>query len=160
MYFSSLLVPWSICLFQICSQANGYTPQSYLGHPILTESKDHHFIQSVANLKAGAVDNDMQAAVMKANEFLAKLTLSEKARMVTGTAASGVCTGNVAPIKHIGFRGLCVLDGPAAVNPSDLISIFPAGVTTAASWDRSSMYKRAYALGSEFKDKGINIALA
>ncbi|TAQ89652.1 hypothetical protein B7494_g2006 [Chlorociboria aeruginascens] len=122
-----------------------YTPQFYLGDTI-TSNKP--------------VDMDMESAIMKANDFVAKLCLAEKASIVTGTSTSGFCSGNIAPIERIGFPGLCILDGPAAVNPADLVSIFPAGITIAASWDRDLMYKRAFALGSEFKGKGVNIALA
>jgi beta-glucosidase len=99
-------------------------------------------------------------AAKKANDFVAKLNLTEKAMMVTGDPTAGNCTGNLAPIERVGFSGICVSDGPAAVNPGDLVSIFPAGITTAATWDRDLMYQRAFALGSEFKGKGVNIALA
>ncbi|TVY49032.1 putative beta-glucosidase G [Lachnellula occidentalis] len=107
--------------------------------------------------KPMSINTDMESAINKANKFVSELTLTEKAGMVTGV--NGVCTGNIAPIERIGFPGLCVLDGPAAVNPGDLVSVFPAGLTTAASWDRNLMYKRAFALGSEFRGKGTNIVL-
>ncbi|TVY80751.1 putative beta-glucosidase G [Lachnellula suecica] len=106
------------------------------------------------------IDFNHDDAVKKANEFVAKLNLTEKAMMVTGDPTSGNCTGNLAPIERVGFSGMCVSDGPAAVNPGDLVSIFPAGITAAATWDRDLMYQRAFALGSEFKGKGVNIALA
>ncbi|TVY94330.1 putative beta-glucosidase G [Lachnellula willkommii] len=115
---------------------------------------------TITSTKPMSINPDLESAINKAHEFVSKLTLTEKAGMVTGAATTGGCTGNIAPIERIGFPGLCVSDGPAAVNPADLVSIFPAGVTTAASWDRDLIYKRAFALGSEFKGKGTNIALA
>ncbi|KAI8240577.1 putative beta-glucosidase G [Colletotrichum sp. SAR 10_96] len=50
-------------------------------------------------------------------------------------------------------------DGPNGINIADLVSVFPAGLTTAASWDKGLMLERAKAIGEEFRGKGINIAL-
>ncbi|KAH8812633.1 beta-glucosidase [Xylogone sp. PMI_703] len=97
-------------------------------------------------------------AQQKADAFLAKLNLTEKVGITTGTG-NGPCIGNIAPIERIGFAGLCMSDGPAAVNRQDLVSIFPAGLTAAASWDRDLMYQRGTYLGAEFKAKGSHIGL-
>lgn len=97
-------------------------------------------------------------ALVKANAFIAQLNLTEKTSMVTGS--SGPCIGNIAPIEHLGFSGICMSDGPTAFNRADLVSIFPAGLTAAASWDRDLIYQRALALGSEFRDKGSHVGLA
>jgi beta-glucosidase len=93
----------------------------------------------------------------KAKAFLALLTLEEKAWMVTG--ADGPCVGNIAPIPRVGFYGMCIQDGPLAIRAVDFSSLFSAGVTVAASWDRKLMYERGVALGSEFKGKGAHVAL-
>jgi beta-glucosidase len=77
--------------------------------------------------------------------------------MVTGD--NGPCIGNIAPIERLGFSGICMSDGPTAFNRADLVSIFPAGLTAAASWDRDLIYQRALALGSEFKAKGSHVGL-
>jgi beta-glucosidase len=37
--------------------------------------------------------------------------------------------------------------------------VFPAGLTVAASWDRALAKQRGVYMGSEFKDKGANVAL-
>lgn len=139
--------------------------QLYIGNTVISSSMYTfclYYLSLPTNPKSEptSINTDLKSAINKANEFVSKLTLTEKAGMVTGAATTGGCTGNIAPIKRIGFPGLCVSDGPAAVNPADLVSIFPAGVTTAASWDRDLIYKRAFALGSEFRGKGTNIALA
>jgi beta-glucosidase-like glycosyl hydrolase len=42
----------------------------------------------------------------------------------------------------------------------DLVSVFPAGITTGATFNRDLMYTRGYALGQEFRGKGANVALA
>jgi beta-glucosidase len=40
------------------------------------------------------------------------------------------------------------------------VSAFPGGVTIASSWDKEMMYARSVAMGSEFRAKGAQIALA
>lgn len=37
---------------------------------------------------------------------------------------------------------------------------FPAGVTSAATWDRELIYERSRAMGQEFYDLGVHVALA
>lgn len=97
-------------------------------------------------------------AIAKAKDFVSQLTPAEKANMVTGT--SGPCVGNIAPIPRLGFRGLCLQDGPLAIRVADYASTFEAGVSAASTWDADIMYKRGYAMGEEFKGKGAHIALA
>lgn len=52
-----------------------------------------------------------------------------------------------------------MLDGPTAVNRNDLVSVFPAGLTVAATWDKDHFENRGKAIGREFKGKGAHIAL-
>ncbi|KAJ0319983.1 hypothetical protein COL5a_009892 [Colletotrichum fioriniae] len=42
---------------------------------------------------------------------------------------------------------------------SDGVSVFPAGISTAATWDKDLMYRRAVALGEEFRAKGAHVHL-
>lgn len=97
-------------------------------------------------------------AVAKARAFVDQLTLEEKADMVTGQA--GPCTGNIVAIPRLGFQGLCLQDGPLAIRIADYASVFSAGVSAAATWDRAMLYERGYAMGQEFKAKGAHIALS
>ncbi|KAJ9131611.1 Glycoside hydrolase family 3 protein [Pleurostoma richardsiae] len=98
----------------------------------------------------------------KASQFVSQLNLTEKVSIVTGgygDVAALACVGNVGAIERLGFSGLCFSDGPAGVNRHDLVSVFPSGITTAATWDRKLMYKRGVALGHEFRDKGVHVHL-
>ena len=88
---------------------------------------------------------------------MAQLNLTEKAYIVTGVR--GPCVGSIASIPRIGFGGLCLQDGPTSIRVADYASVFPAGLTTAASWDKSMIYQRAAAMAQEFKDKGANLIL-
>ncbi|PVH74275.1 glycoside hydrolase family 3 protein [Cadophora sp. DSE1049] len=99
-----------------------------------------------------------EEALAKAKEFTAQLTPAEKADMVTGKP--GPCVGNIVAIPRLGFGGLCLQDGPLAIRTVDYASVFPAGVTTAASFDRKLMYERGAAMGAEFRGKGAQVALS
>ncbi|KAM0189070.1 hypothetical protein ACHAPI_010215 [Fusarium lateritium] len=81
--------------------------------------------------------------------------------MVTGTLGelSGGCVGNISPTERLNFSGLCLQDGPQAINRADLVSIFPSGLTMAAFWDRRAIYTRGKALGAEFRGKGAHVFL-
>ncbi|KAG0156023.1 hypothetical protein PDIDSM_3199 [Penicillium digitatum] len=101
---------------------------------------------------------DWEEAYAKARKFVAKLTIDEKADMVTGQP--GPCVGNIVAIPRLGFPGLCLQDGPLSIRVADYASVFAAGVTVASTWDRDLLYERGYAMGQEFKAKGAHIALS
>ncbi|KAF2085642.1 glycoside hydrolase family 3 protein [Saccharata proteae CBS 121410] len=96
-------------------------------------------------------------ATSKANAFMSNMTLEEKVSMLTG--ANGPCVGNIAPIERLGFKGLCLSDGPLSLRTADYVSVFPAGLTAAASWDRDLIHTRGRYLGEEFRAKGSHIFL-
>lgn len=77
--------------------------------------------------------------------------------MVTGV--DGPCVGNIPAIPRLGFQGICLQDGPLAIRQVSYASVFPAGVSVAATWDAGLMYQRGMALGQEFVGKGANIML-
>jgi beta-glucosidase len=78
--------------------------------------------------------------------------------MVTGQA--GPCVGNIVAIPRLNFSGLCLHDGPMAIRVADFASVFSAGVSAGATWDRDIMYERGHAMGAEFKGKGAHVALS
>lgn len=98
-----------------------------------------------------------EGALARAKAFVSNLTLDEKVLLVSGV--TGPCVGNVAPIPRLGFSGICLQDGPLAIRQATYASVFPAGLTTAASWDKSLMYTRGLYIGEEFKGKGAHVAL-
>ncbi|KAK1478487.1 beta-glucosidase [Colletotrichum cuscutae] len=97
---------------------------------------------------------DKSTALALANTLISHLTLEEKVSMITGNSSAGNCIGVIAPIPRLGFKGICMLDGPSAVNRADLVSIFPAGITAAATWDREMIHHRGVAIAEEFKGEG------
>jgi beta-glucosidase len=99
-----------------------------------------------------------QEASQLADAFVAQLSLKEKAAMVTGNTA-GPCDGNINAIPRLKFEGLCLHDGPASIRVADLATLFPAGITTGATWDKELMYARGFAMGQEFRGKGAHVIL-
>ncbi|KAK9326806.1 glycosyl hydrolase family 3 N terminal domain-containing protein [Lipomyces starkeyi] len=99
-----------------------------------------------------------ETAFAQADAFVANLTLEEKVTLLTGVA-QGPCIGNIAPIPRVDFYGLCLQDGPASIRQATYASVFPAGLTAAASWDKGLIYSRGLYLGAEFKAKGAHVAL-
>ena len=75
------------------------------------------------------------------------------------TGSAGPCVGNIGPVSRLGFDGLCLQDGPLAIREADYASVFPAGLTVAASWDRDLAHVRGQDMAEEFVGKGAHVAL-
>ncbi|KAF2231365.1 glycoside hydrolase family 3 protein [Viridothelium virens] len=100
------------------------------------------------------------AAYAKAQAFVRQLTLLEKVNLTTGVGWEGDrCVGNTGKIPRLNFTGLCLEDSPVGVRDTDFNTVFPAGVTIAATWDRELFYQRGYGMGDEHKHKGVDIQL-
>ncbi len=102
------------------------------------------------------------AAIAKAKKTVAGLSTEDKVKLTTGTGwASDRCVGNISPnISGIpGWKGLCLEDSPLGVRFADLVTVFPSGLTTAATWSSKMTFDRGVAMGEEFKAKGVNLQL-
>ncbi|KAK1476157.1 glycosyl hydrolase family 3 N terminal domain-containing protein [Colletotrichum cuscutae] len=129
-----------------------------------TEMRSSVFSALLCAGLASAVANtfvDWDTAVSKANAILAELTLEEKTAVGTGAnPLTGLgCIGSIGAIPRLNFSGICYSDGSSGVNRADLTSVFPAGLTAAATWDADLMYRRAVAIGEEFRAKGMHACL-
>ncbi|CAF1569551.1 unnamed protein product, partial [Rotaria sordida] len=97
-------------------------------------------------------------AISMAKSFVAQLTLEEKCNMTSGV--KGSCAGNVLSVPRLNFTGLCFQDAPSGVGDGvQRSTAFPPGVQIAATWDRDLFFKRAVAIGEEFRGKGVHFAL-
>jgi len=103
-----------------------------------------------------------EEADKKARKWCEDLTNEEKIAIVTGREnMTGVCVGSIDPIERKGFKGLCLQDGPAGVRfANGTATSWQAAINTAATFDRTLLYKVGEAQGNEFYQRGINIALA
>ncbi|TFK76897.1 glycoside hydrolase family 3 protein [Pluteus cervinus] len=100
------------------------------------------------------------AAYTKARAALAKLSLKEKVDLGTGVQwQKGHCVGNTPAISSISFPGLCLQDGPLGVRYADQISAFPALINVGSTFNRTLARQYGVQLGSEFRGKGVNVAL-
>ncbi|KZT23491.1 glycoside hydrolase family 3 protein [Neolentinus lepideus HHB14362 ss-1] len=125
-----------------------------------------------------AASTEWDAAYVKAEAAIANLSLSEKVILTTGVSGnplystlfmpirtigegyfSSSCTGNIASIGNISFPGICLQDSALGVKSTQGNSAFPAGITVAATWNRTLMYLRGVAMGEEFRGKGVNVQL-
>ncbi|CAO1633325.1 unnamed protein product [Sympodiomycopsis kandeliae] len=98
--------------------------------------------------------------VRRAREYIKQFNLEERVKLVTGQGWQiGQCVGNIAPQPKHGFDGMCLQDSPLGVRFADLVNVFPAGVTTAATFDADLAYRRGVAMGEEFRAKGVNVYL-
>ncbi|KAG9313178.1 family 3 glycoside hydrolase [Chiua virens] len=91
----------------------------------------------------------------KALAFVSNITIGEKVNLTTGI--NGRCVGNIGAVGD--FPGLCLQDSPLGVRDAADVTSFPAGITTASTWNRALMRTRGLYMGQEFKGKGANIAL-
>ncbi|KAI9831667.1 MAG: hypothetical protein M1819_004733 [Sarea resinae] len=111
-----------------------------------------------SNSSPGLNETQWLASRAQAEAWVGQMNLTEKAAIVTGSL-TGTCMAYVAPVESVGFGGLCIQDGPAAIRLAQLASVFPSGLTVAATWDRDLMYQRGSALAAEFKGKGAHVML-
>ncbi|KAF2424833.1 glycoside hydrolase family 3 protein [Tothia fuscella] len=100
------------------------------------------------------------AAYSKATTALAKLSNPEKVGIVTGQGwQKGPCVGNTKAVSKIGLPSLCLQDGPVGVRYAMGVTVFPAGVHAASTWDVELMRERGLALGQEARGLGIHVQL-
>lgn len=98
--------------------------------------------------------------VRKAREYIKKFSLEQRVQLVTGVGwQQGPCVGNIAAIEELGWPGLCLQDSPLGVRFADNVNVYPAGVTSAATFDVRLDFRKGKAMGTEFRAKGANIQL-
>ncbi|CAM4909144.1 unnamed protein product [Rotaria socialis] len=113
---------------------------------------------SKANFQPQVTLRTWEQAIAMAKSFIAQLTLQEKCHLTAGVR--GTCAGNIASLPRVNFSGVCLLDTPSGVGDGVLYSTaFVSGIHIAATWDRDLFYRRAVAIGKEFRGKGVNYAL-
>lgn len=109
---------------------------------------------------AGGTVKEWEDSYAKASDMVRKMSLVEKVNVTTGTGwSTNLCVGNTGPARDVGFPMLCLQDGPLGIRFADNATLWPAGITTAATWNKDLIYKRGKALGDEHRMKGINVLL-
>ena len=115
---------------------------------------------AAALVSAQGFVGDWDAAYIKAKASLAKLSQNDKLAIVSGIGwGKGPCAGNTGTASSIGFRSLCLQDGPLGVRGASSVTAFPPGIQAASTWDRSLMRDRGKGIGQQSKALGINVIL-
>ncbi|KAJ6574218.1 glycoside hydrolase superfamily, partial [Mycena capillaripes] len=91
-------------------------------------------------------------AVVRAEKFVANVTLEEKINVTTGIDIGGPCVGNTG-------AGFQYSPPPLGVRLAPFVSPFPAAINAAATWDTALIEARGKAMGTEFRGKSVNVAL-
>ncbi|EEP77226.1 beta-glucosidase 1 [Uncinocarpus reesii 1704] len=103
---------------------------------------------------------EWEDAYDKARTFVSQLTLTEKVNLTTGVGwMEEACVGQVGAIPRMGFRSLCMQDGPLGIRFADYVTAFPAGINVGATWSKDLAYLRGRAMGAEQRDKGVDVQL-
>ena len=71
----------------------------------------------------------------------------------------GLAVGNTGPATSVGFPSLSLQDGPLGIRFADNATAFPAGITVGATWNKTLMFERGEAHGTEARLKGIDALL-
>ncbi|MET0289098.1 MAG: glycoside hydrolase family 3 C-terminal domain-containing protein [Pseudoxanthomonas sp.] len=104
----------------------------------------------------------------RARAAVAAMTLEEKLKLLNGDVelddiGTGVnpCIGHIGANARLGLPELCMADGPAGVsNGTTGVTVFPAPMMSASSWDADLLYRYGIALGAEHAGKRHNVVLA
>ncbi|KAI0651675.1 beta-glucosidase [Trametes meyenii] len=156
----------------VCTKQNDYysqclpssvssAPASPTSPSSTTGSAPSSTVVPPAHTSVANISPEWAAAYTKAKAAVAKLSLTDKVNLGTGVQwQKGACVGNTPAISSVpGFDGLCLQDSPVGVRYADKVSAFPPEINVAATFNRTLMRQRGAAMGSEFKGKGVHVAL-
>jgi beta-glucosidase len=117
-------------------------------------------LAQAATTKEARQESPWDAAYGKAQSALARLSLSDKVGIVTGSGwQTGPCVGNSYNVPTINYRPLCLQDGPLGVRYASDITAFTPGVQAASTWDRELIRQRSQFIAEEAKTIGVNVML-
>ncbi|KAK4187432.1 putative beta-glucosidase M [Podospora australis] len=105
----------------------------------------------------GSTSVQWSSAYAMAHALVSQMTVEEKVNITHGWP--GICVGNTGEVPRLGIPALCFADAPDGIRGQEFVSAFPAGIHVAATFDRHLMYRYGRALGSEFRGRGVNVAL-
>ncbi|KAH7355787.1 beta-glucosidase-like protein [Pyrenochaeta sp. MPI-SDFR-AT-0127] len=145
------LLTLGVSLFPAISVSQGYTNESEvhlygLSPPVYPSPRGN-----------GSTSASWAAAYARAREIVSQLTLEEKSNLTHGV--TGRCVGQTGAVPRLQIPELCFADAPAGVRGQEFVSAFPAGIHLGATFDRRLMLRYGQALGSEYRGKGIHVAL-
>ena len=91
----------------------------------------------------------------RAKEIVAKMTLKEKLRYISGyTGGFSIC-----PVPRLGLPEVFMADGPQGIRNNTKSTMYPSGILSAATWNRDLNYRLGRGLGQDAKARGVGILL-
>ncbi|THH07709.1 hypothetical protein EW145_g3196 [Phellinidium pouzarii] len=149
------------------------TPHPFTPFPSPTQSPVAGIFPATDPLSPPPVTSDPQlipdfnpawtTAWTKAKALISGLDIEQKVNISTGVGWElGLCVGNIpaVPIDGSGvWKGLCLEDSPLGVRDTDFVTVFPAGINAASTFQRSLIRQRGIAMGKEHMGKGVHVAL-
>ena len=94
-------------------------------------------------------------AEQRAKEIVAKMTLKEKLRYISGyTGGFSIC-----PVPRLGLLEVFMADGPQGIRNNTKSTMYPSGILSAATWNRDLNYRLGRGLGQDAKARGVGILL-
>lgn len=94
-------------------------------------------------------------AEQRAKEIVAKMTLKEKLRYISGyTGGFSIC-----PVPRLGLPEVFMADGPQGIRNNTKSTMYPSGILSAATWNRDLNYRLGRGLGQDAKARGVGILL-
>lgn len=103
----------------------------------------------------GAYGQITQQHIDRARELVGKMTLDEKLSMLAGKTDFSI-TG----IERLGIPEVLMADGPQGIrNHCKHSTLYPAGIATAATWNRDLARAYGEALGNDARARGVGILL-
>lgn len=94
-------------------------------------------------------------AEQRAKEIIAKMTLKEKLRYISGyTGGFSIC-----PVPRLGLPEVFMADGPQGIRNNTKSTMYPSGILSAATWNRDLNYRLGRGLGQDAKARGVGILL-
>lgn len=104
--------------------------------------------------------------MISVNEILEKLTLEEKACLLSGHKS-----WHTNKVSRVGLPSIFLTDGPhglrkkkegdkiAGLGQTELSTCFPAACTTGSSWNKGLLYEMGVAMGEECRHYNVNLIL-
>lgn len=94
-------------------------------------------------------------AEQRAKEIVAKMTLKEKLRYISGyTGGFSIC-----PVPRLGLPEVFMADGPQGIRNNTKSTMYPSGILSTATWNRDLNYRLGRGLGQDAKARGVGILL-
>lgn len=94
-------------------------------------------------------------AEQRAKEIVAKMTLKEKLRYISGYAGGF----SICPVPRLGLPEVFMADGPQGIRNNTKSTMYPSGILSAATWNRDLNYRLGRGLGQDAKARGVGILL-